>query len=145
MTIRICIAVDTVEEALDVFAHLKSHKPKITSPQVMIDPQKSTDGARVFDPERHAAPEPAKPAPTAAAEPAPFKNSSPGWVACQKIGTETKAAILAHIGDGLVAANADFIAKKIKRTTEQTEALLQLLWDRGVILYDRKTNSLKKA
>jgi hypothetical protein len=146
MSIRICIAVDTPEEALDVFSALKTHKPKMASPQVMIDPQKTTDGARVFDPSYPPETQPTPPAKAAVVEEqAPFKNTSPGWVACQKIGAETKAAILAHIGDGVVAANADFIAKKIKRTPDQTKALLQLLWDRGVILYDRKTNSFKKA
>lgn len=144
MTIRICIAVDTVDEALDVFAKLKDHKLRAT-PQVMIDPQKSTDGARVFDPEHTAAPVQDKPAPVPHTVEEEFKNASPGWIPCQKIGSETKDAILAHIGKDSVQADPEHIAKKIKRTPEQTKALLQLLWDRGEIEYDRKTNSFKKA
>lgn len=146
MSIRICIAVDTVEEALDVFAHLKTHKPKVFSPQVMIDPQKSTDGARVFDPSHAPVVESnAAPAGHTAPVETEFKNVSPGWTACQKIGVDTKVAILTHIGSSGCAADPEHIAKKIKRTPDQTKALLQLLWDRGVILHDKATNSFKKA
>jgi hypothetical protein len=141
MNIRICIAVDTVDEALQVFAQLKGTKIS-TSTQVMVDPKKATDDARVFDPSHP----PAEATATAATKPerlhnsAPAfgKNVSPKWVAAGRIGGDTKEALLKHIGDDEVGCLADVehIAKKIKRTPDQTKALLQLLWDRGEIKYD---------
>lgn len=65
---------------------------------------------------------------------APRPNVSPGWTACQKIGTDTKELLLKEL-PGRVNDPAH-IAKKIKRTEEQTKALIQLVWDRGLIKYD---------
>ena len=59
-------------------------------------------------------------------------NTSPGFVACQKIGSETKELLLA----ALPSSDPDHIAKKIKRTPDQTRSFLQLMWDRGLIKFD---------
>ncbi len=59
-------------------------------------------------------------------------NVNPGFVACQKIGTETKDTLLAALPSG----DVEHIAKKIKRTPDQTKSFLQLMWDRDLIKYD---------
>jgi hypothetical protein len=139
MSIRICIAVDTVDEALEVFEHLKTRKTK-PAPQVMIDPSKSTDEARVFDPSHPPSVLTNAPAQAAASVITHSfgKNISPKWAACSRIGSDTKDALFKHIGDHPMGCLADVehIAKKIKRTPDQTKALLQLLWDRREIKYD---------
>lgn len=67
---------------------------------------------------------------------APRPNISPGWVACQKIGAETKEELLKELpGRDNDAAH---IGKKIKRNAEATKALIQLLWDRDLIKWDGK-------
>ena len=137
MSIRICIAVDTVDEALEIFEHLKTRKTR-PAPQVMIDPSKSSDEARVFDPSYPPSVLTNEPAPAKAVVSAFGKNISPKWAACSRIGSDTKEALFKHIGDDPMGCLADVehIAKKIKRTPDQTKALLQLLWDRGEIKYD---------
>ena len=62
----------------------------------------------------------------------PRENMDPGFTACSRIGSDTKEALLKN----LPTSDPDHLAKKIKRTGEQTRQLLQLLWDRGEIRYD---------
>lgn len=65
-------------------------------------------------------------------EGAPRPNISPNWNACTRIGADTKEALL----KALPSSDPEYIAKKIKRNLDQTQALLQLLWDRGEVKCD---------
>lgn len=67
---------------------------------------------------------------------APRPNISPGWVACQKIGAETKEELLKELPGR--DNDAIHIGKKIKRNADATKALIQLLWDRDLIKWDGK-------
>lgn len=66
---------------------------------------------------------------------APRPNTSPGWDACQKIGSETKEKLLSELQHH---SDPEHVSKRIKRTPDQTRALIQLLWNRGEIKYDGK-------
>jgi hypothetical protein len=59
-------------------------------------------------------------------------NINPGFTACSRIGTTTKEALF----KALPGSDPDHIRKKIGRTLEQTQELLQLLWERDLIIFD---------
>lgn len=59
-------------------------------------------------------------------------NINPGFTACSRIGADTKAALL----KALPGSDPDHIRKKIKRSLDDTQAFLQLLWERDVIKFD---------
>lgn len=116
-------ADDTYEAAciVEALKNVRSIELDSYSGRVKVDKvfdKKPEPQVRVEEPQANETPEPAE-------------NENPGFTACTRIGGDTKDAILKN----LPCSDAEHLGKKIKRTAEQTEALLQLLWDRGDIEY----------
>lgn len=141
MKVRVTFELDSIAEAEEVMQAVKLLKDKpyrlkgFGAPIVDrdVDGEVEVQDGGPLDPRD-------VPEPKDRQEPAaPRPNVSPGFTACQKIGGDTKTQLLTEVDHrDLHPSTIEIIAKRMKRTPDQTKALIQLLWNRGEIKYDGK-------